>query len=662
MRIFEAFKQYIIRHPKVAAYRPTSDSYDRAQLFGIIKKLGPVDMKDSKEELDKVRDFLNISDLAHKLYKDFYRTLEEQFANLGLKGEEISEYFIAFLNHDYNVVTDKVNRTHKNLSDGTYLMQDMTNQKLELPDGSKVDMRAAIEGETDATSLLCNYLRHHLNDEYKKEDADSNRFASTIKSLFEMAGVIATFKHSYDDVLYGQSFVKIDSVAKTILFDFDNYYNEKLKTLGQLIFGERVLHVYCQNRTRGRKSELEKYVKYYRVKKSKVRDGYITLEFGQGESKTHLEFMRVMQAAIDAYYEYLDINMPLENLGGIRLSEFLGVWIALQCMCYQISERWKVIPGKIYTKEEFGLFPRKMKASDLEAYLMKMTGVKVSHVRCVLQTMEVNWTKYNDIWTSPLLKIKGDYCLPFNPIVNSQPYNLIENIMQRGGYDLEKRGKTFEYYVYKQITEAKHKFEVKCIVSKKFGSKERSEEIDLLVVLRDIVVLAEAKCIHYSMEQQNYGDAWSRLKHGAEQARRKRTYIETHPEVLAEIGNVSNKRIIPVVLTNYPTFAGCEHEGVYVIDSHTFISYFTAGFMTMRAVSFKEDPIEDIRFFYQNETEMSANFEQYLREQPIKQIHVRKMVVEEIPQLPLLKSWKCTAKTAVYKGNPCFDISYRSGV
>lgn len=38
MKLFDAFKQYIVKHPKVAAYKPTSADYDRDKLFAIVKK------------------------------------------------------------------------------------------------------------------------------------------------------------------------------------------------------------------------------------------------------------------------------------------------------------------------------------------------------------------------------------------------------------------------------------------------------------------------------------------------------------------------------------------------------------------------------------------------------------------------------------------------
>lgn len=70
------------------------------------------------------------------------------------------------------------------------------------------------------------------------------------------------------------------------------------------------------------------------------------------------------------------------------------------------------------------------------------------------------------------------------------PYNIIEALMQRGGYNLEKRGEDFEQYVYRQIAEAEHQFSVTCVPARKYGVEK--EEIDLIVNLRDVIVLAEA--------------------------------------------------------------------------------------------------------------------------------------------------------------------------
>lgn len=657
-KFFGAFKQYIAKHSKVGAYKPTSEKYDAEQMKAVLMKL-PKDVVLGMEsdDLMRFRDFIEVSNLLNSLYKDFYSHLQNILADLNMTGIDIVDYFIGFLNKEYMTIESKISELPKQLGGGSYLYQDMHNPKLHMSNGAKLDLKAVMEGSTESVSVLCNYMRYHLDEEYKNENADPKWFTSNLVAAFRLANEYATFKHSYDQVIYEQDYVKI--AGRTICFEYENDRDGKLMALGHMIIDERVLHVNCQLREKGGKSILSRFVTNYRVKRLKINDGVVTMEFGQGDPKKHQAIASVTMAAILAYYEFLDINMKLEGLGCITLAEVLGVWGALQYICLECVQGAKITDRVFYTKEDMGEFPRKFRAEDLIVYLTKLTGVKENRVKKVLDAFEVDWKGYNDIWTLPLYKIKGYYCLPFYPIVNSMPYNLIENLMQRGGYDLEDRGKDFEQYVYKLLSEAKPQYPIVCKAACKYkkGPDDKGEEIDLVVALRDIVVVAEAKCIHYSMEPQNYYDAWNRLKGGAEQAKRKADFMREHPETFTDLGDVRNKKIIPVVLTNYPMYAGFEHEGVYVIDSHTFASYFAAGYMTKREMGKDSNDIVDAKFFYNSETEFSANFENYLKDQPVKKIHMAKMVIDEIPLLPRLAHGKCIAKSAVYKGLPGFDLS-----
>lgn len=656
MKLFEAFKHYIKKHSQESAYKPTTDFYDAAKLKEVLHKIYDSKPEVNAEEMQKVIDFIDISTYFHNLHKEFYSAVQRRLADFNLKGEDIIEFFIAILNKEYKTITEMIKEASFSRPRGSYLYQDMANQKLKAPDGSKLDVKAVMEGATDATSMLCNFMRFHLSEEYVNKGADPDYFTANVRDLFQMADIMATFKHSYDDVLYDHTYVKMNTLRQTIEFDYENYRNEKLKALGHMILGERIMHVDCQLRESGKKSLIEKYVTNYRVKRVHVNDGFVTLEFGQGDPKRHSEIAKETQAAIDSYYEFLDLNMKLSGLGDITVAEALGIWNALQYVCHEINDnvRWDM-KKVIYTRDEMGGIPRKIKTADMIGYLSKLTGLKQNKITPVIEALEVNWERYNYIWTSPIYKIKDYYCLPFYPIIHSMPYNIIENLLKKGGYDLDKRGPDFEQYVYHQIDDAKHQYGLTCKMAKRYGSQK--EEIDLIVALRDVVVLAEAKCIHYSMEPLNYGQAWDRLVKGAEQALKKADYMRKHPELFEDLGDVGQKKIIPVVLTNYPIFSGFEHKGVYVIDSHSFISYFNAGYITMRKMSVNANPIRKAKFFYRNETEFSSQFEGYLQDGPVKSIHMKKMEIVEIPLLPQIEPWKCTAKTAVYKGDPGFDIS-----
>ena len=656
MKLFDAIKQYIVKHPKVAAYKPTSDKYDGEEIVGILNKLEEDGIEVTQEEKDKLGDFLEISDYFHGLVNEIYVHIKKDFNDFNMKGEDIMEFFIADLNREYRVVHNKMQEAARQQPKGTYLYQDMTNPRLQLPSGEFVDARAALEASTEAINMICNYLRFFLKEEFVNEEADPKLFAANVLRIYRMADVNVTFKHSYDDILYNGGFIKIEREKQLFTFDYDNYHELKLLRIGDMMFNERMMHVNTRYRLEGKKLQLGKYIANYRIKRCKLQRGSVSLDFGQGDPKGHRIIAMEMESAIDAFYEYLDVNVKLEKMGGILLAEALAVWTALRYVCYESFEKLDC-DVSMFTKEQMDAIPRLFKKVDLIGYIEKLTGIRKNKVKAALESFEADWGRYNDIWTSPLI-LKGDYySVPFFPIINSVSFNIIDTLLDRGGYDLDERGVVFEQYVFNRIMSEKHDYAIAGSASKYYGSKEDGEEIDLIVILKNLVILGEAKCIHYSMEPQDYYNALDRLTHGAEQANKKAVFVEKHPELFDELGDVRGKKVLPIVVTNYPTFVGFERNGVYVIDSLSLISYLNVGCITMREMSWTDNPIKQARFFYHNEDEYSSNFEAYLQHNPVKEMYMTKVVVEDIPLLPQIDPWKCLAKSAVYKGHPGFDIS-----
>lgn len=296
MKLFDAFKQYIVTHPKVAAYKPSSDKYDSEKLLDILKELAPDELDFTEEEKDKVVDFVEISDYFHKMADNFYSNVKSGFDDFNMKGENIVEYLIASLNREYRVVWNKMQEVMFCQPKGTYLYQDITNTRLQLPDGSMVDTRAALEASTDAINLVCNYLRFYLNDDFKNDQADPESFALNVLSLFQMADMFVTFKHTYDDILYNGGFVKIDREKQTLTFDYDSHYELKLLKVGNMMFSERMMHLNSRYRFEGKTTGFEKYITNTRIKpRVKVQNGRVALAFGQGNPKELRVFYLEMQ-------------------------------------------------------------------------------------------------------------------------------------------------------------------------------------------------------------------------------------------------------------------------------------------------------------------------------------------------------------------------------
>lgn len=154
-----------------------------------------------------------------------------------------------------------------------------------------------------------------------------------------------------------------------------------------------------------------------------------------------------MQAAVDAYYEFLDSDTILPVLADSTIDEAISVWCAIQYMALYVSSNINY-DISLYTRDDYSSIPSKILKNDLISYIAKLTGIKFSKIRPILTALEADWHKYNDIWSSMLYPVGEYYLLPFYPIIYSSPYNVIDRLLFKGGFSLDDRGKQFERNIY----------------------------------------------------------------------------------------------------------------------------------------------------------------------------------------------------------------------
>ena len=656
---FKAYKRYIIHHPKRMQYKPTADkAFDKGKLYDVYKEIVK-DVVPKEEDCALISDFVRISQYLHDIYSEMYKLLNDELRHLNLKGIEVAEYLVACLNREYKVIWKKRAEAMEKAEKGTYLTSDMFNFKLlsSAPGIGMLDARASLEAATDSYNLIMNYLRHFLDEKFETDDAKEGEFAGRLIRMFQITQIAVVFKHSYDDILYNKGFVKVDDEIRSIMFDYDNHEDLILLRAGDMMFSERRLHVMSENLHKQIKPRLYQYVTDRRIKRAKIENSVITLEFGQGNAKEHKEIVDDLQASIDAFYEFLQGETVLPQMANATVDEAISVWGAIQYIAMYVST-YKDYDVALFKREDFSVVPSKICKESLIDYVVKLTNIKASKVKMVIMKMEADWSRYNDMWTSMIYPVGDYYLLPFYPLLYSSPYNVIDQMMLRGGVDLDNRGKLFERYLYQQLTEKRRSYPIKCLKAGVYGENGDSEEIDVVVGMKNAVLVADAKCIHYSVEPINYAEAWGRLEEGCEQAIRKALFIRNHPELFLALGDFSNKRFVPFVITNYPTFTGFSHNGVYVIDSHSFLAYMQGGYVTMREMGMYENPIIAARRFYQNEDQYSDNFERYLQSNPIKELFKKRIYIRDLPLMPESKdTYKVVSKSAEVVNDPQFNIS-----
>ena len=122
------------------------------------------------------------------------------------------------------------------------------------------------------------------------------------------------------------------------------------------------------------------------------------------------------------------------------------------------------------------------------------------------------------------------------------------------------------------------------------------------------------------------------------------------------IGDYSKKEIVPVVITNFPLYTNIQIDDVYITDSHSFLSYFATGLITMRSADKEGDTIKAAQLIYKNVDEFSSKFTEFIKQNPIVSKLMNTIEISELVHPELADGTKFYIKYARVKSNPKYNI------
>lgn len=619
MTFFDAYKEYLILNSK-KEYIPTSAKFNEDALLDVVNKIDSAKYPFSQEDKDAICEFIEASKMLNCMHKKMYARIEELLPSFNMMGKNICQYFIAVINRNYHVLYKKQIENFKQAKKGTYPVMGLTEFRL-VQDGQQLTplpIQSGLEMSVDFTGVILNYLRYFLDTKFEQPDAHGNEFAGRLLSIDKLTNLGLLFRFIYNHTLYdGGRFKRLNKGSK-LLHTYDNEDKEKLIKCGHILFDNKHQAVKYKYFSQTSQTRFSRLLRNCRIKSLRVENGCIKLSFGQGRVTDFNDTLIEFETSLIAYYKFLDINQQLTRLKDISIEEVLLVYGAMRYIA-----RYVITHGhydtQLYAQSDFDVIPSKIIRSDLINYVSKLLILpKKKIIECV-KLFEADWGIMNNIWETPIYPIDNYELYPLYPIGFATIYYVIDRILERGGLPLDSRGPLFEKFIYEQLTNTPSPYDRICLPACKYGIKGDREEIDVLVALKYVILVGEAKCIQYPMEAINYHDAWKRLTEGAEQVARKIEFVKTHPEYFKALGDYSGKDFIPFVVTNYPIYTGCNHNGIYIVDASFFLSYLNGeNRLTQRAVGEKDGEVKLISKLYSNEEEYSKNFEYCLRNNPLK--------------------------------------------
>lgn len=282
---------------------------------------------------------------------------------------------------------------------------------------------------------------------------------------------------------------------------------------------------------------------------------------------------------------FMDETLPKSPSGDLTCRELSRAWWILKDMAQlaaeELASAW---PGD---DAAIGRFALTVERDDLVKVLCECLGITPERAGGIIDWFtcdpaDTSRIFSKSVWSEPFLPQPGtgNLHIVLAPLLTASPVRRVEAWLERGGISdsrgIKGRGKPFERHVRQVLAEvlAENELLTDAFVAEHgLKRKGKSEEIDLLVRVGDVVLVGEVKCFVAPSEPLEKHNHLSNLDKATAQAENKRAWAEANRDRIGEALGVGADglaalRIIPLVVINHAFGVGLERNGVPVVDLH----------------------------------------------------------------------------------------------
>lgn len=613
---------------------PFNSEYNKEAVHNVLEGI----KKSGVRESNDANLILASTPFFNKVFNGFYTLLDKTVRELGVTYTDMQKYIIAIANRDFTII--KAECADYMAASDAVKFEEINHIRFNSSNPSMTEINASsgVEVTIDSAITLLNFLRNReerLNSITRNEDLDK------IGDLYSCASYYVVIKNAYDVAVWENGSINLDK-EKNIKFKYPNSLYPKLKNIGVTRIQENTLMFELQTRNLLQNNSLLQQGFLAKKLKKIKRRGIVELTIRNEEIEFSIkkqpisiaEFDIQNEAAMLVYYPFFE-DVSLKNLGSMTLDDILVLFAQLQRLAEKIEEKTSK-KVEVETIADLEKFAYRIRIDVLENYLNTTTRISKNQINHFLRLLEsFDGTKRIDLWAKPLMKVGTYYFLPLIPIIAPNILFLIDVWLEEGGYNLENRGKLFERYIKNLVNKSMDgRFTYKIPNKNKFIVNESNfEEIDFVLLLKEVIVVAEVKCIKYPFGPRDFYNSMQRLTEGANQVIRKTQFLKENAEkFLDDLGEINNKEFISVVITNYPSFSGLKIEGVPVIDFFLLDGYINSGKLNQAKVEWKGENQISLsertkKVYYSNEKEFNCNLKNYILNPAPVEEKLQKLVI-----------------------------------
>jgi len=569
--------------------------------------------------------------------KDYYNEVVESNK---LSLYSFLELIITFANRDFYLLTSKLRESYKGKTEMDY--DGMLNSTIQsnIPELGRINAQAGLEASHDGLNLILNLTRQKY-DEDEGSKYELKHLDNCVK-LLGFSNIYTVIKSGYDIAIWEDYSILYDKENEELKIKIIHKNNQYLNRIGEYrlernIFSNKmvVLSAFQEKNAfyHHISKEANKKRKAKRLKRVSLDKNEIKYKLADGIEKETVFKELQSFASLTTYYAFIRDEI-LPNINSVNLYDVLVLYTEVQ---HLFSEAFEIKKIETATDvENFDLYKLKIKKHELVEYLILKTNYSRNQVKQTMELFIQNKGFFN-IWERPLIEIENFLFPVILPLISPNTLRMLDYWLEKGGFDLDSRGSLFENHIKNVLSfEFKRKgYEFNIPIENIFrNNNDEFEEIDLIVELKKITLIAEVKCIKCPFDPRDYYNMYSRLSEGAEQINRKAKFLNDNIDYLKNNSFLS-KPIVKLVVTNYPIFSGSEIDGVSITDFSLLENYFINGkFGKGRMVGTKKGMKIDDTFhseikYYQNEDELSDNLENFFKNpvpitEKLKDVYIEK--------------------------------------
>ena len=614
---------------KNVEFNPFHEKYNLEHISNLLAELN-----DEKEDYEEIATLLFASLKCHRYFTEFSNYIKDVKDNTKLCFGSAIEIFMAFVNANY---TNAYERIIKNASD-TLSPIFMNNHKIESLDPAiaDIDIVSVLESQIDHLNMVLNYFRHFENklsgvslSDIQNEQVELEETSQIAKTVL-YSSIVNTIKSEYEEIIWNGGKIIYETQNKELKF-YKSEGSLAILTAGLVRQYSLITQasISAENNLDAElfENQIRQHIKVKDLKNIQFNNGEVSIETLDGSEQEYLSILKSNLSAVSVFSSFM-VNLELPNSQKLTVFDSILYMSSLQLLFGRISahlnEKFK---EEGYIK--YGDIPNRISKHLILNYLISTFSGQKEKIIVFLELIICKSDKRISLWKTPLFEHKDFYYFTFLPNVSPNICYIIDELVERSGYPLEKRGKLFEQHVRSSCNFHLNKlnFEFRIINTQKLKTRDNSsEEIDLIIEFQTKILVFEIKCIKYSFYTRDFHNANKILLHATKQLKRKLNFIKKHKgKFNNEQLDVTNKEIIGCVITQFPIFTGSNFNNIPIIDFTILESYISVGefsSVTMKIVNQKQKITNINRTsYYKDENTFNSHFKEYLHKPiPIKSL------------------------------------------